>query len=74
MSNPPMKIEIAPGAFDGLDQDEIDEIMAEIQALADSGDLLNESVPVDMDELAEEDPELYRLLLARRADINPTLH
>lgn len=70
-----MKIEIAPGAFDGLDQDEIDEIMAEIQALADSGELMESSSVVDMDELAEEEPELYRALVSRLADIKPqTLH
>lgn len=54
-----IKIEFAPGAFDEFDgtQEELDEFIAEIQRLVTSGEILEKSNPVDLDELMEEDPE-----------------
>lgn len=68
----PLKLVIMDGAFDGLDQDEIDDIMVEMQQMIDSGELLEQSTPVDMDELAEEDPELYALLVCQLNKADPS--
>ncbi len=46
--NKPMKIVFAEGCFDDFDgtQEELDELVAHIQSLAESGDLLKHSHPV----------------------------
>jgi predicted Zn-dependent peptidase len=61
-----MKIEFAPGAFDNFDgtQEELNELLAEIQRLADSGELLERSTEVDIDQLLEDDPEYAAQVLA----------
>jgi predicted Zn-dependent peptidase len=61
-----MKIEFAPGAFDNFDgtQEELDELLAEIQRLADSGELLEQSTEVDIKQLLEDDPEYAAQVLA----------
>ena len=55
-----LKIEFAPGAFDNFDgtQEELDELMAEIHRMVESGEFLENSTRVDFDELYDEDPEL----------------
>ena len=58
----PLKIVVMDGAFDDLDQDEIDGIMEELQELVESGELMENSTPVDMDALAIEDPKMFKLL------------
>ncbi len=54
MSKPKKKIhiEFAPGAFDQFDgtQEELDAFIAEIQRMADSGELEEQSVSLDSDE------------------------
>lgn len=60
----PWKIMVADGAFDGLDQDEIDEIMAEMESMIESGELFDNAEPLDMDQLAIDDPELHEKLTA----------
>lgn len=54
MTEKKLKIEIAPGAFDNFEgtQDELDELMAAIQQMAQDGTLFDNSVPVS-DEDAE---------------------
>ena len=75
MSDLPIKIIVADGAFDGMDQDEVDSILAEIQAMAESGELMERGELVDMNELADEEPEAYRQVLAALAQFDtPTLH
>ena len=51
-----MKIEFAPGCFDSFEgsQEELDELIAEIQRMADSGELEANAIPIDMDEPDEE--------------------
>lgn len=59
-----IKIEFAPGAFDEFDgtQEELDSLMAEITRMIQSGDLLEKSKPLDIDELIESDnPADHRL-------------
>ena len=55
-----LKVEFAPGAFDNFDgtQEELDELMAEIHRMVESGEFLENSKQVDFDELYDEDPEL----------------
>ena len=64
MSKKP-EIKFAPGAFDHFDgtQDELNSLMAEIKNMVESGKIFEESKPVNMDELQEEDPELYEVLM-----------
>ncbi len=53
-------IEFAPGAFDNFDgtQEELDEMVAELTRMVEDGTLLEESKPLDLEELFEEDPEM----------------
>ena len=53
----PLKIEFAPGCFDNFDgtQEELDDLVAEITRLVESGELMDEALEVDLDELEEED-------------------
>jgi hypothetical protein len=46
----------APGCFDSFEgtQEELDELVSEIQRMAESGELFEKSVPVDFDELDDE--------------------
>jgi hypothetical protein len=57
-----MKIVFAPGSLDNFDgtQEELDELIAQIQELADSGELEEIAQPVNMDDL--DDPELAEAL------------
>jgi len=52
-------LEFAPGCFDSFDgtQEELDDLVAEIQRMFDSGEMESNSREVDVDELFEEDPE-----------------
>ena len=49
MSEKKMKIEFAPGCFDDFDgtQEELDEVIAEINRLAENGELFEKSIPMD---------------------------
>lgn len=51
-----MKIVFAPGCFDDFDgtQEELDEFVAELQRLVESGEIFEKSTPVDIDELLDE--------------------
>lgn len=56
--NEPLKIVFAPGAFDSFDgsQEELDELMAQIQAMVLDGSIFEKSVALedlDPEELAE---------------------
>ena len=57
--NKPLKIEFAPGCFDNFEgtQEELDELVAEIQRMFESGELAENSTELDIDALMEEDPE-----------------
>lgn len=62
-----MKIVFAPGALDDFEgsQEELDAMVAEIQALAESGELFDRSEPVDFDKLLNEDPETLESILTQ---------
>lgn len=55
-----MKVEFAPGCFDSFEgtQEELDELVAHIRGLVESGEIFEQSKPVDLSELSEEDLKL----------------
>jgi hypothetical protein len=55
----PLEVVFAPGCFDNFDgtQEELDEMIAEINRLAETGELFERSLPVDLDELSDEELE-----------------
>ena len=55
-----LKIEFAPGAFDQFEgtQEELDEIIAEITRMAESGEMSANARPLDPDNLKPEELEL----------------
>jgi len=57
--NKPLKIEFAPGCFDNFEgtQEELDELIAEIQRMFESGEIQENATELDLDALMEEDPE-----------------
>jgi hypothetical protein len=60
-----LKIEFAPGCFDNFDgtQEELDELVAEIQRMAETGELFEKSNPLDIDEMIDEEPEVAERIL-----------
>lgn len=66
-----LKIEFAPGCFDNFtgSQEELDELIAEIQKMADSGELFEKSQPLDIDEVIDEDPEFAEALLRQLSEV-----
>jgi hypothetical protein len=54
-----MKVVFAPGALDGVPEEDREELMNEILKAVESGAIFTDSEPVDFDKLAEEDPEAY---------------
>ena len=73
----PVKIEFAPGAFDQFDgtQEELDEFTAELQRMADSGELEQHSVALDDEEAwLELSPEEQAVIEAAINRPNETRH
>ena len=66
-----IEIRFAPGCFDSFSgsQEELDELMSEIQKMADTGELFEKANPLDIDELIDEDPEFAETLLRQLNDI-----
>jgi hypothetical protein len=54
-----LKLEFAPGCFDSFEgtQEELDEMVAEIHRMFESGELEANARTVDIDELFEDEPE-----------------
>lgn len=65
-----IKIEFAPGCFDNFDgtQEELDELMADLQRMIESGELFERARPVDIDEMSDE--EAYALAQALGIDLD----
>lgn len=68
MTDEKKKLDIVfmPGCFDNFEgtQEELDEMMAEIQRLAETGEIFEKSMPVDLDAFLEElsEEELKEIL------------
>lgn len=65
MTKEKITVTFAPGSFDSFDgtQEELDEMIAEITRMAESGELFEQSRAVDFDELMELDPEYAEKIL-----------
>jgi hypothetical protein len=65
MTKEKITVTFAPGSFDSFDgtQEELDEMIAEITRMAESGELFDQSQAVDFDELMELDPEYAEKIL-----------
>lgn len=72
MTDKKIKIEFAPGAFDSFEgtQEELDGLIAEIQRMAESGEMFEKAVPLDVDALIEEDPEFAEIIAKQLMDID----
>jgi len=59
------EIIFAPGCFDSFEgtQEELDEMIAEIKRMAESGELFEQATALDLDDLSEEDPEFAEQLI-----------
>jgi len=57
IENKKPEIIFAPGCFDSFEgtQEELDELVAEIKRMVDSGEFLEKSYPLDPDELDDEE-------------------
>jgi hypothetical protein len=55
----PLKVVFAPGCFDTFEgtQEELDSLIAEINAAVESGEFLENSVPMEESDLTEEELE-----------------
>lgn len=69
-----INIEFAPGCFDSFDgtQEELDEMIAEIKSMFESGEIGENTREVDLDKLMEEDPELADILIDRLSQLDDT--
>lgn len=64
----PIEIVFAPGCFDNFDgtQEELDELVAQIHQMADTGELFEKSKPVDIESLVDDlSPEEVEALIAQ---------
>lgn len=52
----PVEVVFAPGCFDDFDgtQEELDELIAEIKRMVDSGELFDQMEPLSVEEMLEE--------------------
>ena len=72
-----IKVEFAPGAFDQFEgtQEELDEFIAEIQRMAESGELEEQSVSLDSDEAWDQLSEEEKAIISASVDrLNNTRH
>jgi uncharacterized protein YqgV (UPF0045/DUF77 family) len=60
-----MKIEFAPGCFDSFEgtQEELDELIAEITRMAESGEMQEKARQIDFDDPSDEDLEAIEHLI-----------
>ena len=65
MTEKKMKVEFAPGCFDDFDgtQQELDELVAEIERMANSGEMFENSMPVTEESLTDLTEEEQQVLL-----------
>jgi hypothetical protein len=65
MTEKKMKVEFAPGCFDDFDgtQQELDDLVTEIQRMANSGEMFENSTPVTEESLADLSEEEQQVLL-----------
>ena len=66
MTNKEIKIEFAPGCFDNFDgtQEELDDLVAEITALAESGEIFEQMKDLDEEDIENLPPEILDSIFA----------
>lgn len=72
----PLKVVFEPGCFNSFEgnQEEIDQIVAEIQRLVESGELLENSVELDEVTFSELDDDEQEFILTALGHEPPSLH
>ena len=75
MTDKKITVTFAPGSFDNFEgtQEELDQLIAEITRMAESGELFEKSREVDIEALMEEDPEWAEMVLNSVDDEKRTL-
>jgi len=70
-----LKIEFAPGAFDTFEgtQEELDELIAEITRMIQSGEFIEKSRSIDIENPTEEDLEIMEHIMASESRNNTPL-
>jgi hypothetical protein len=65
-----LQVVFAPGCFDHFDgtQEELDELIASIHQMVESGELLEQARPIDFDNPSEEDMEIIEHLMSIESD------
>lgn len=68
-----LKIEFAPGCFDSFEgtQEELDEFIAEITRMFQTGEVQEMTRPLDIEELIDEDPEYAEKVIRALTDDAP---
>ena len=69
MTEKKLKVEFAPGCFDGFEgtQEELDELIAEIHRIVESGEIHERSRKIDFDDPNDEDLEAIEHLIEAEA-------
>jgi len=64
------EIVFAPGCFDNFDgtQEELDELIASIHQMVDSGEIFEKARPIDLDNPSDEDMDIIEHLMGIDAD------
>lgn len=65
-----LQVVFAPGCFDNFDgtQEELDELIASIHQMVESGEILEKARPIDFDNPSEEDMEIIEHLMKIESD------
>lgn len=68
--NKPIEVVFAPGCFDNFDgsQAELDELIASIHQMVESGEIFEKSLPIDFDNPSEDDLETIEHLASFDSD------
>jgi len=64
------EIVFAPGCFDNFDgtQEELDELIASIHQMVESGEIFEKARPIDLDNPSEEDMEVIEHFMSAESD------
>jgi hypothetical protein len=68
--NEKVEIVFAPGCFDNFDgtQEELDELIASINQMVESGEIFEKARPIDLDNPSDEDMDLIEHLMGIEAE------
>ena len=67
------RVKFAPGCFDNWEgtQQELDDFVAQINKMAESGEFMKNAIHVDLDELEQLNPEFYDSIIN---DVDHIMH